>query len=231
MRNTVISEPQCAPSQRKGYFCQSIFFLAFLFAGCAALKQCAYEGLSRNDWQQPERVIQSLQIHPGQTIADLGAGSGYFTFRLAQAAGPSGKVYAIDVDQEMTELVARKAKERRAENVEVILAKPEDPMLPERSIDLVFSANTYHHIDNRVSYFSKLRKALRSTGRLAIIDYDRRSWWTGLLKHYTPSEFIKREMEQAGYRLVREFDFLDRQSFLLFAQPQAGSKFNVQGSK
>jgi arsenite methyltransferase len=219
VRNTVISEPQWAPSKRRGNFRQAIFLLAFFWAGCAALKQCAYEGSSRDDWQQPKRVIQSLQIHPGQTLADLGAGSGYFTFRLAQAAGPSGKVYAIDVDPDMTELVTKKAKQRGAENVEVILAKPQDPMLPERSIDLVFSANTYHHIDNRVSYFARLRKVLRPEGRLAVIDYDRRSWWTGLLKHYTPSEFIRREMEQAGYRLVREFDFLDRQSFLLFAQP------------
>jgi ubiquinone/menaquinone biosynthesis C-methylase UbiE len=198
------------------HFSKWIFLLALLLAGCAGLKQCAYEGVSREKWQQPERVIQSLEIRPGQTIADLGAGSGYFTFILAEATGPAGKVYAVDVDKDMTDLVARKAKERGARNLEVILAKPEDSLLPERSIDLVFTANTYHHIKDRVRYFSALRKALRPSGRVAIIDFDRRSWWAGLMKHYTPSEFIKREMEQAGYRFVREFDFLDRQSFLLF---------------
>jgi arsenite methyltransferase len=197
-------------------FSRWVFFLAFLFAGCAGLKQCAYEGLSRDEWQQPERVIQSLQIRPGATIVDLGAGSGYFSFLLAQAAGPAGKVYAVDIDKDMMELVAQKAKERGARNVEVILGSPEDPMLPESSIDLVFTANTYHHIDNRVRYFSALRKALRPEGRVAVIDFDRRSWWAGLLNHYTSGESIIREMEQAGYRLLREFDFLDRQSFLLF---------------
>jgi arsenite methyltransferase len=198
------------------HFSKWIFLLAFLLAGCAGLKQCAYEGVSRENWQQPERVIQSLEIRPGQTIADLGAGSGYFTFMLAEATGPAGKVYAVDVDKDMTDLVARKAKERGARNVEVVLAKPEDSLLPERSIDLVFTSNTYHHIKDRVRYFSALREALRPDGRVAIIDFDRRSWWAGLMKHYTPSEFIKREMEQAGYRFVREFDFLDRQSFLVF---------------
>jgi len=195
------------------------FFLATLLcAGCAGLKQCAYEGLSRDEWQQPQRVIQSLQILPGATIADLGAGSGYFTFLLAQAAGPTGKVYAVDIDNDMTELVARKAKEQGLQNVEVILAKLNDSLLPEGRVDLIFTSNTYHHIENRVAYFAALRKALRPGGRVAVIDFDRRSWFTGLLKHYTPSDFIKREMEQAGYRLASEFDFLDRQSFLLFEQ-------------
>jgi ubiquinone/menaquinone biosynthesis C-methylase UbiE len=199
-------------------FFQSIFLVAFLFSGCAGLKQCAYEGLSRDEWQQPQRVIQSLQIRPGATIADLGAGSGYFTFLLAEAAGPTGKVYAVDIDNDMTELVARKAKEQGLQNVEVILAKLNDSLLPEGRVDLIFTSNTYHHIENRVAYFAALRKALRPGGRVAVIDFDRRSWFSGLLKHYTPGDFIKREMEQAGYRLASEFDFLDRQSFLLFEQ-------------
>jgi arsenite methyltransferase len=203
-------------SKCRGNFSQWIVLLAFFFAGCAGLKKCSYEGVNRDAWQQPKRVIESLQITPGHIIADLGAGSGYFTFALAGATGPQGKVYAVDVDQDMTDLVATKAKERGAQNVEVILARPDNSTLPDRSIDLVFSANTYHHIGDRVRYFSELRNALRPMGRLAIIDFDHRSWWANLFKHYTPSESIKREMDQAGYRLVREFDFLDRQSFLLF---------------
>ncbi|MDH3444002.1 MAG: methyltransferase domain-containing protein [Deltaproteobacteria bacterium] len=203
------------------------FWLAIvLLGGCATLKQCAYEGLSRDEWQQPDRVIQSLQIRPGDTVADLGAGSGYFTFRLARAAGSTGKVYAVDIDEDMTEVLAQKAKKQNAANVEVILAKPEDPLLPDGSIDLIFTSNTYHHIGDRVRYFAALGKALRRGGRLAVIEYDRRSWSAGLLKHYTPSEFIKREMEQAGYRLARELDFLDRQSFLLF---ELRERANSQG--
>jgi ubiquinone/menaquinone biosynthesis C-methylase UbiE len=200
--------------RRLGIFFAALFFIG----GCAALKQCAYEGLSRDDWQQPERVIQSLQIRPGASIADLGAGSGYFTFRLAEAAGPGGRVYAVDIDADMTSLIESKAQERRAQNVQTVLARPDDPSLPEGAIDLVFTSNTYHHIDDRVRYFAALRKALRPGGRVAIIEFDRRSWFTRLFNHYTPSDLIKREMEQAGYRVAGDFDFLDRQSFLLFEQ-------------
>jgi predicted methyltransferase len=188
----------------------------FLCAGCAGLKQCAYESVGRDEWQQPEKVIQSLGIEPGQTIADLGAGGGYFTFLLARATGPMGKVYAIDIDQDMTKLLAQAARDRGANNVEVILAQPGDPMLPERSVDLVFTANTYHHLEERVRYFSALRQALRPGGRVAIIEFDNRSGCMTWFSHYTPSDTIQREMEQAGYRLARDFDFLDRQSFLIF---------------
>jgi ubiquinone/menaquinone biosynthesis C-methylase UbiE len=193
-----------------------LLVICFAAIGCARLKQCAYEGLSRDDWQQPEKVIAALAIKPGAVVADLGSGSGYFTFRLAQAAGPSGKVYAVDVDPDMVELVQRKIKEKPQANVETILAKPDHPLLPKAGVDLIFTSNTYHHLENRVAYFSSLRQFLRPGGRVAIIEFDRRGWIQGLLRHYTPGEFIQREMEQAGYTLQRSFDFLDRQSFLVF---------------
>jgi ubiquinone/menaquinone biosynthesis C-methylase UbiE len=190
--------------------------LALLLTACARLKQCAYEGVNRDDWQQPQKVIAALKIPAGAIVVDLGAGGGYFTFRLAEAAGPTGKVYAVDIDQDMIDLIAKSAKEKAVGNIELTLAKPNDPMLPKTGADLIFTSNTYHHIDNRIVYFTKLRESLRPGGRVAIIDFDRRAWLEGLLRHYTPSEFIKREMEQAGYVLQQEFDFLDRQSFLIF---------------
>lgn len=191
--------------------------ILFLLVGCARLKQCAYEGLNRDQWQQPDRVIESLQIHPGDQVADIGSGGGYFVFSLARAVGLDGKVYAVDVDKEMNDLVAEQAKKKGIANVEVILAKTDDPSLPQTGVDLIFTSNTYHHIAHRVTYLANLRKYLRPDGRVAIIDFDRRAWLEGMWKHYTPSEFIKREMEQAGYSLQQEFDFLDRQSFLIFA--------------
>jgi arsenite methyltransferase len=189
---------------------------AVLLAGCAQLKQCAYQGVNRDDWQQPQRVIAALNVHPGDQVADLGSGGGYFTFRLAEAVGPAGKVYAVDIDRDMVDLVAKRAKQETAANIAPVLAKPDDPLLPKGGVDLIFTSNTYHHIDNRIAYFSNLRKYLRPGGRVAIIDFDRRSWLMGLFRHYTPSEFIKPEMEQAGYSLQEELSFLDRQSFLIF---------------
>jgi ubiquinone/menaquinone biosynthesis C-methylase UbiE len=136
---------------------------------------------------------------------------------LAEAVGPGGKVYAVDVDPDMVELVAKGAKDKGQTNIETILAKPDNPLLPEAGVDLIFTSNTYHHIDNRVAYLANLRRFLRPGGRVAIVEFDRRGWLEGLLRHYTPSEFIQREMEQAGYSLQENFDFLDRQSFLIFA--------------
>jgi ubiquinone/menaquinone biosynthesis C-methylase UbiE len=198
------------------HFLRLALAVCLLMAGCAQLKQCAYAGINRDEWQQPQKVIAELNIEPGAVVADVGSGGGYFTFRLSDAVGPSGKVYAVDVDRDMVDLIAKRATEEGRLNIEVILAKPDDPSLPKAGIDLVFTSNTYHHIENRVAYFVNLRQHLRPDGRIAIIDFDRRAWLGGLLRHYTPSEFIKREMEQAGYTLQQEFDFLNRQSFLIF---------------
>jgi arsenite methyltransferase len=195
---------------------KSLLLGLLLLTACAKLKQWAYEGLGRDDWQQPEKVIQSLEIKPGDHVADLGSGSGYFTFRLAQAVGPTGKVYAVDIDKQMNDLVIQRAQKEGAGNVEVVLAKPNDADLPASGVDLIFTVNTYHHIDDRIAYFTALKRSLRSGGRVAIIDFDRRAWLEGLFSHYTPAEFIRREMEQAGYTLKRDLNFLDRQSFLIF---------------
>lgn len=195
--------------------------LALLAAGCTTLKQCAYEGFNRDQWQQPEKVIEALRIRPGERAADLGSGSGYFTFRLAKAIGPEGKVYAVDIDRDLNEALAARAKKEGFDNIEVILAKPDDPLLPAAGVDLIFTSNTYHHLQDRVRYFANLKKYLRAAGRVAIIDFNHKAWLEGFLRHYTPSDHIKREMEQAGYVLEREFDFLEKQSFLVFA-PRKG---------
>jgi ubiquinone/menaquinone biosynthesis C-methylase UbiE len=200
---------------KKTYF-PLILFVGGLLLGCGKLKQWAYEGINRDQWQQPERVVAALQIRPGQQIADLGAGGGYFTFRLAKAVGPAGKVYAVDIDRQMIDLIAQRVKSESVSNVDTILASADDATLPKPGVDLIFTCNTYHHFENRVAYFSKLRENLKPGGKLAIIDFDHRARFEGLLSHATPTETIQREMEQAGYILQDEPKFLDRQSFLIF---------------
>ena len=103
-------------------------------AGCTASKRLAYEGFGRDTWQQSERVVKELGLKPGDQVADLGAGSGYFTFRLADAVGPSGRVYAVDIDSAMLEYLTRQAIERGYQNVETVLAAPDDPRLPDGGI-------------------------------------------------------------------------------------------------
>jgi len=187
-----------------------------LLAGCTTLKKWTYEGFGRDAWQQPEKVVQSLAIKPGDRIADLGSGGGYFTFRLSRAVGPTGKVYAVDVDKDMLEDLAERAKKDGYGNIEKVLGKFDDPSLPESGVDLIFTSNVYHHIDARPKYFADATKYLRPGGRIAIVDFNGKHWSATFIGHYSPVELIKKEMDEAGYRLEREFDFLDRQSFMIY---------------
>jgi len=189
-----------------------------LLAGCTTLKKWAYEGFGRDAWQQPEKVVQSLAIEPGDRIADLGSGGGYFTFRLSRAVGPTGKVYAVDVDKDMLEDLAESVKKDGYLNIDKVLAKYDDPSLPESGVDLIFTSNVYHHIEARAKYFADAAKYLRPGGRVAVVDFNGRHWSATFVGHTTPVELIKKEMDEAGYRLEREFDFLDRQSFLVFSK-------------
>ena len=185
--------------------------LVLLGAGCGALKRCAYEGFGRDRWQQPERVVADLTLAPGTRVADLGAGGGYFTFRLARAVGPTGLVYAVDVDPDMVAFLGEQAETQKLDNVRAVLASADDPRLPER-VDLVFTSNTYHHLEHRAAYFAALReRGLAAEGRVAIVEYRPEA-----SSHATARDTIEQEMTAAGFRLAKSFDYLERQHFLVF---------------
>jgi cyclopropane fatty-acyl-phospholipid synthase-like methyltransferase len=181
--------------------------------GCTWIKRTAYDDFGRRDpWQQPDRVVADLALAPGASVADVGSGGGYFTFRLAQAVGPTGRVYAVDVDEGMNEYVTGQAAEQGLANVTAVLAAEGDPRIPE-PVDLVFSSNAYHHMSERVAYFRYLREAyLAAGGRVAIVEFR-----PEVTSHATARETIEEEMAAAGYRLAKAHDYLERQHFLIFA--------------
>lgn len=193
--------------------------LVVVAAGCTSLKRFAYEGFGRDRWQKPEEVIRTLGLRQGDRVADLGSGGGYFTFRLAGAVGPTGKVYAVDIDPGLNEHVADRARREGLTNIEVIQAKVDDPLIPSPGVDVIFTCNTYHHLEHRVSYFQNVRKYLRHGGRVAIVEFNDKYWFTRIFGHWTGGDVIRREMEAAGYRLEADHDFLPRQAFLVFAIP------------
>jgi ubiquinone/menaquinone biosynthesis C-methylase UbiE len=190
--------------------------LASLASGCANVKRFLYEGFGRDGWQRPEEVIRALEIQPGQRVADLGAGGGYFTFRLADALGAGGIVYAVDVDEDMIDYLRARTREEGRGNVEVVAARFDDPLLPE-PVDVIFTCNTYHHIEDRPAYFARAARYLRPGGRIAIVELNGSGWFASLFGHYTAPDEIRDEMSNAGYRRIAAYDFLARQSFQIFA--------------
>ena len=203
-------------SAKRIWFAVALLLAATLSA-CADFKRFSYEGVDRDSWQKPDQVIQSLGIHPGERVADIGAGGGYFTFRLADAVGPGGKVYAVDVDPEMIAYVRERAQEKAYRQVETIQSQPHDPMLPEKEVDLIFLCNTYHHLQERSAYFAQSKKYLRPQGRVAIVELKPEGWLQKLFGHATESTVIRSELEAAGYRLEAEYDYLPKQHFLVFS--------------
>lgn len=184
-----------------------------LTGGCGALKRWAYEPGDRDEWQHPEEVMAALGIAPGSRAADIGAGGGYFTFRLADAVGPTGRVYAVDIDRDMLGYLDKRAREEGFDQITVVEATPDDARLERESVDLILVSNTYHHLDDRVAYFGRLREDLLPGGRLAIIEFSGQGF---LGWHSTDPATITSELAQAGYTLVHDHDFLPRQGFLVF---------------
>ena len=184
---------------------------------CLSLVSCtemAYRQMndpSRNAWQKPKEVIERLAIMPGSRVADLGAGGGYFTWYLAEAVGPQGTVYAVDVDETGLGIIKKEMNARAVRNVVPIHAEPGDAKVPE-AVDLVFSCDTYHHMTDRVGYFKSLARYLKEDGRIAILDFHPHGFFSGLLGHGTAQEVVKR------YRRTADFTFIDRQHFQIFTR-------------
>jgi cyclopropane fatty-acyl-phospholipid synthase-like methyltransferase len=174
-----------------------------------------FDDPARDAWQKPHEVIQALALRPDAKVADIGAGTGYFTVRVAHMT-PRGRVYAVDVEPDMVKYVSERAKREKLANVQAVLGSPADPKLPEK-VDRILVVDTYHHIAEREAYFRHLQSYLRPGGEVTIIDFTRSSPAGPPVDQRLPPETVVVEMERAGYRLVRAPDFLPQQYFLVFA--------------
>ncbi len=178
----------------------------------------------REETEEPEKVLDSLKIREGSTIADLGAGVGYFTFRMAHRVGPRGKVLAVDVQPEMVQAVKARAKEEGAGNVEAILSTEKDPGLPAASVDLVLMVDVYHELADPVPVMGAVRRALAKAGggappgRLVLVEYrgeDPRVPIKPL--HRTTREQVLAELVALGFRWLETQEFLRHQRVIVFA--------------
>jgi arsenite methyltransferase len=181
----------------------------------------AYIGMledpKRDAYQKPHEVLTALAIKPGEVIADIGAGSGYFTFRLAHHVGDKGRVYAVDVSPEMILHLNRRIRDLKAMNVSSILADPDDPLLPERSVNRFFFSTSWHHIDNHEKYLSLMKRLLKPGGEVVMIDFHKKELPVGPpMQMKIAREDLIKEMESNGFRLTNEHTFLPYQYFLVF---------------
>jgi ubiquinone/menaquinone biosynthesis C-methylase UbiE len=194
--------------------------LAALSLACQGTSKLDFSHLSRATWQRPDDVVAALEIQPGQTVADLGAGEGYFIPYFSDAVGEAGRVYAVDVEEAIVDGL-RENFGGDGSNVEPTLGKFEDPMLPDASIDLLVIVNTFHHIEDPATYFANLKSDLRAGGRVAVLEPNEEL--TGVLSwaldegHTNTVANVREKMEAAGYREVASHDFLPVQIFEVFA--------------
>jgi len=173
----------------------------------------SFDNPERDAWQKPDQVLTALNLKRGDVVADVGAGTGYFTIRLARHAS-TPKVYASDIEPEMVEYLRQRAEKEGLRNVTAVRASSTSPNLPE-PVDCVLIVNTYHHIAQREEYFRQLAKSLKPGGRIAIIDFKKGAPGGPPDEfRFTPEE-ITAELARAGFELLAQPDFLPRQTFLI----------------
>jgi ubiquinone/menaquinone biosynthesis C-methylase UbiE len=202
-----------------GYYSSMLLALAAL-AGCFCSSMPVHFNTSaeKEDKNSPD-IISFLAIKTGSSIADLGAGGGYFSVKLASAAGTGGIVYAVDIDPASLAFIKSYAAEKDAENIKTVQASFENSGLENNSIDLIFMRNAYHDFSDRTAYFSRLRSVFKQGGRIAIIDYERSKlgFFRKLFGHSIDEKTIIKEMEQAGYKKIASHNFLKEHSFNIFS--------------
>jgi len=165
------------------------------------------EGPQRVATQKIDEVLSKLSLKPGMIVADIGAGSGLFSRPLAKAVGPTGKVYAVDIQQDLLDYINKRDKEENIRNIQTVLGEFNDPKLPARNVDLAFINDVLHHIQNRGAYLKALAKYINVSGRIAIIEMNKDDPNT---PHKNQPELlvgrdqIEQWMSDAGFKLVQE---------------------------
>lgn len=174
----------------------------------------------REDYQEKERVLDALGLRPGQYVVDIGAGSGYFAIPIAQMIGPEGTLLATDIKQEMLDYIDRRSKIERLDNVDLLLAQPDDPMLPQGKADLILMVDVYHYIKERTAFGEKLRAGLAPGGRLVVIDFVPKPWeerpWGPPPSQHLSEETLSADLAKAGLEVVERFDFISEQFFVVY---------------
>jgi len=177
------------------------------------------EGPDRDAWQKPDLIMDALGIGEGSVVADLGAGGGWFTVRLARRVGPNGTVFAQDVQSQMLEAIKRRVGREGLRNVEYVQGSSVDPRLPRGRLDAVLIVDSYHELANPIELLRNVSASLKSTGRIGIVEFTLEGGGPGPpLSQRKSQESVIEEAEQAGLRLANRESFLEFQYMLIFGK-------------
>jgi SAM-dependent methyltransferase len=175
------------------------------------------ERTEREQEEEPEKALDAIGIRAGMVIADIGCGTGYFSRRMAKRAAPDGKVYAVDIQPRMLESLRKFAAAEKIGNIETVLGKADDPLLPAGQVDLILMVDVYHEFANPQVMLRNLRAALKPTGRMVLLEYRKEDPEVPIrLEHKMTVGEAKAEVEAEGFRLDKVIDSLPRQHILVF---------------
>ena len=165
-----------------------------------------------------DKILKALNISIGDTVADIGSGGGYFSFRFSEEVGQKGFVYAVDVNEKFLSYIKKIMFQKNINNIKLIKTKQENSGLPEKCCELIFLRNVYHHLPSPIDYIKSLRKKLKKDGVIAIIENKKSGLFNfvSLRHNYTESKTILRDMNQAGFQRMKDFYFIKKQSFQIF---------------
>ena len=173
----------------------------------------------RADEENPDLALRLLRIRRGATVADIGAGSGYITIRMAKIVGPMGKVYASDIQQGMLELLQQNVSKAKLDNVIPVLGAIDDPKLPADSLDLAIMVDVYHEFSEPQKMLQRIREALKADGRLVLLEYRAEDANVPILPdHKMTKAQVKQEVEHEGFRQSRVYDDLPWQHLFIFTK-------------
>ena len=171
----------------------------------------------REKEENPKKLLKSLDLKPGMVVADIGAGSGYHSFRLAEKVGPKGKVLAVDIQKEMLALIRKRMKKEKVENIEPVLGKESDPKLPAGGVDLILMVDVYHEFTYPYEMTVALIKALKPGGRLVFVEFRREDEKVPiLLAHKMTEKQVLAEMKPHPVKHVKTIKSLPWQHVIIF---------------
>src|SRR5688572_33350334 len=206
-----------------------VFFAFAMLAAAAQTQQrrpAPVMGAAGADWltraerireEDPDRMLASLEIKKGAVVADIGAGVGYHTWRLAEIVGPTGKVIAEDIQADMIRMLAKNIEDRQLANVQIVLGTPTNPRLPENAVDLVLMVDVYHEFSDPAAMMTQIRKSLKPDGRLVLVEFRQEDPNVPIQPlHKMSLQQVRSELEPMGFKFDKVLNFLPWQHIIFF---------------